>query len=531
MAAPSAENFVASHAALGPVPFVPRIRLYLAQDAISLWEATERAAGRPGLPPPFWAFPWPGGLALARYLLDHPEAAAGRRVLDTGSGSGVTAIAAALAGARAVLASELDPLAAAAIELNARANGVTVTVTGDVLDGDGEGADLVLAGDVWYERALAGRALGLLRRAAARGATVLVGDTGRAFLPRAELRELAAYQIPVVANLEDAAVKRTAVLTLPALGAHRTRPHAGMADCDGGAGFSREGAVVTELRTDALEVPGAVLHYDVRANDASTEPVLLIAGSPMCAASFATLAGHFTDRTVVTFDPRGAGRSKRTDGAPRTTTAEHVDDLHRLIAALDAGPVDIFGSSGGAVNALALVAAHPEQVRVLVAHEPPAAAVLPDREQALAACDAIAETYQRHGFGPAMARFIAMVSHEGPFPPGYAGQPGPDPASFELPTEDDGARDDPLLGLNMPATSAHEHDFDALRAAPTRIVIGIGTQSANQIAGRAARAVAERLGIVPVTFPGGHDGFRGGEHDRTGQPAAFAATLRAILAG
>ena len=127
---------------------------------------------------------------------------------------------------------------------------------------------------------------------------------------------------------------------------------------------------MTEPKTHTLDAPGAVLHYDVRSNDASTEPVLLLIGSPMGAAGFVTLAGHFTDRTVVTYDPRGAGRSKRTDGASRSTTEEHADDLHRLIGALDSGPVDIFASSGGAVNALALVAGHPEQVRTLVAHEP-----------------------------------------------------------------------------------------------------------------------------------------------------------------
>ena len=130
---------------------------------------------------------------------------------------------------------------------------------------------------------------------------------------------------------------------------------------------------MTRLKTHALDVPGAVLHYDVRSNGASTQPVLLLIGSPMGATGFGTLAGHFTDRTVVTYDPRGAERSKRTDGALRSTTEEHADDLHRLITALDAGPVDIFASSGGAVNALALVARHPEQVRTLVAHEPPAA--------------------------------------------------------------------------------------------------------------------------------------------------------------
>ncbi len=288
---------------------------------------------------------------------------------------------------------------------------------------------------------------------------------------------------------------------------------------------------MTEPQAFALDAPGAVLHYDVRSSDASTQPALLLIGSPMGADGFATLAGHFTDRAVVTYDPRGAGRSKRTDGALQTTTEEHADDLHRLISALDAGPVDIFASSGGAVNALALVARHPEQVRVLVAHEPPAAQELPDREQALAACRAIHDTYKREGFGPAMARFIALVSHQGPFPADFADQPGPDPASFGLPAQDDGSRDDPLLGLNMPSTVAYQHDFDALRAAPTHIVIGVGAQSAGMIAGRAGIAVARRLGTAPVTFPGGHDGFLGGEHGRTGQPDDFAATLRKILTG
>jgi pimeloyl-ACP methyl ester carboxylesterase len=250
----------------------------------------------------------------------------------------------------------------------------------------------------------------------------------------------------------------------------------------------------------------------------------------MGADGFATLAGHFTDRTVVTYDPRGAERSKRTDGALRSKTEEHADDLHRLILALDTGrPVDIFASSGGAVNALALVARHPEEVRTLVAHEPPAAQELPDRAEALAACEAIRETYVREGFGPAMARFIALVSYEGPFPAGFARQPGPNPADFGLPTEDNGSRDDALVGLNMPSTPAYQHDFGALRAAPSRVVIGVGAESAKMIAGRAGAAVAERLGTAPVTFPGGHDGFAGGEYGRTGQPDAFAATLREVL--
>lgn len=286
---------------------------------------------------------------------------------------------------------------------------------------------------------------------------------------------------------------------------------------------------MTQPETHALEVPGALLHYDIRDNGTSVQPVLLLIGSPMGATGFGTLAGHFTDRTVVTYDPRGAERSKRTDGALRSTTEEHADDLHRLILALNTGPVDIFASSGGAVNALALVAKYPEQVRTLVAHEPPAAQELPDREQALAACEAIHETYLHEGFGPAMAKFIALVSYEGPLPADFAAQPGPAPANFGLPSEDDGSRDDPLLGLNMPSTPAHRHNFDALRAAPTRIVIGVGAQSAPMLAGRAGVAVAERLGTAPVTFPGGHDGFTGGEYGRTGEPDAFAATLHKVL--
>src|SRR5215831_11535129 len=169
---------------------------------------------------------------------------------------------------------------------------------------------------------------------------------------------------------------------------------------------------MAEPKTYPLDAPGAVLHYDVRSNDSGTDPVLLIIGSPMGADGFTTLAGHFTDRTVVTYDPRSSGRSKRTDGATQTTPDEHADDLHRLIAELDAGPVDVFASSGGAVNALALVAQHPEQVRTLVAHEPPTAQVLPDRDAALAAAEGIHALYQRSGSGPAMAKFIALVSHD-----------------------------------------------------------------------------------------------------------------------
>jgi pimeloyl-ACP methyl ester carboxylesterase len=286
---------------------------------------------------------------------------------------------------------------------------------------------------------------------------------------------------------------------------------------------------MSETTTHTLDVPGAVLTYDVRSNGSSTTPVLLIIGSPMGAAGFGTLAGHFAERTVVTYDPRGVERSQKADPASESRPDQHADDLHRLISALDAGPVDLFASSGGAVNALALVARHPEQVRTLVAHEPPTAQVLPDREAALAGAADIHETYLRSGFGPAMAKFIALVSYEGPIPADYPDRPAPDPTMFGLPTEDDGSRSDPLVGQNMISCTAYEPDFDRLRTASTRIVLGVGAESGNVMAGRAATAIAEQLGAKPVTFPGGHDGFLGGEYGQTGKPDEFAATLRQVL--
>jgi pimeloyl-ACP methyl ester carboxylesterase len=287
---------------------------------------------------------------------------------------------------------------------------------------------------------------------------------------------------------------------------------------------------MSEPRTQTLDVPGASLRYDIRdAEGQTTEPVLLMTALPMDASGFATLAGHFRDRTVVTYDPRGVGRSERTDGAAGSTPEEHADDLHRLISVLDAGPVEIFASSGGAVNALVLVARHPEQVRTLVAHEPPAAGVLPDREEALAAVEDISETYQRDGFGPAMAKFLVLSSLKGPIPADFADQPA-NPAAFGLPTEDDGARDDPMFGQSMAVTTHHEHDFEALRAASTRIVIGAGAESEGEMAHRAALAVAERLGTEAVIFPSHHGGFLGGEFGYAGEPDAFAAKLREVLA-
>jgi len=285
----------------------------------------------------------------------------------------------------------------------------------------------------------------------------------------------------------------------------------------------------TEPTTRTLDVPGATLVYDVRAGTAGSERPLFLIGSPMAAAGFVTLAGHFGDRTIITYDPRGSERSRKDDPASPTTPDDHADDLHRVIEAVG-GPVDLFASSGGAVNALALVARHPDDVRTLVAHEPPLASQLPDREHAMAAARAVHDTYHRSGWGAGMAHFIAIVSHRGPFTGEVVGQPAPDPAMFGMPAEDDGVRTDPMLGQHMITTTHYEPDFDALRSASTRVVLAVGEESTGTMANRGAFAVAEGLGTEPVIFPGGHDGFLGGEYGRTGEPDAFAAKLREVLA-
>jgi pimeloyl-ACP methyl ester carboxylesterase len=286
---------------------------------------------------------------------------------------------------------------------------------------------------------------------------------------------------------------------------------------------------VSEPTTYTLEVPGAVLRYDVRPATTETgEPPLMLIGSPMDASGFVSLVPLFADRTIVTYDPRGVSRSERTDGAIRATPDEHADDLHRIIAAVGLGPVDLLASSGGAVNALVLVAKHPEDVRTLVAHEPPAVQALPDREEALAASRAIHDTYQHDGLGPAMAMFLALISLKGPVPADFADR-ALDPSAFGLPTEDDGCRDDALLGANIISCTHYEHDFDALRAASTRVVLAAGVESEGELAHRGALAVAERLGTDAVIFPSHHGGFLGGEFGMKGDPEGFAAALRDVL--
>ena len=281
--------------------------------------------------------------------------------------------------------------------------------------------------------------------------------------------------------------------------------------------------------TRTLDVPGATLTYDVRPATSGDDIPLFLIGSPMGAAGFGTLASHFPDRTIITYDPRGAERSTKDDPTSASTPDQHADDVHRIIQEVG-GPVDLFASSGGAVNALALVAKHPEDVRTLVAHEPPLASVLPDSDDAKAAVRAIQSSYQAGGFGAGMAHFMAITSHRGPFTAVVVAQPAPDPATFGMPTDDDGNRTDVMLAQNIIGTTHYEPDFDALGHASTRIICAAGTESEGEMANRGGHAVAERLGQQPVIFPSHHGGFLGGEYGWPGEPDAFAAKLREVLA-
>jgi len=203
--------FIRVNTSLIAPPHVPEIRLHLADEAHDLWRLTEEELQEKGVPPPFWAFAWAGGQGLARYVLDSPDCVRGRKILDFATGSGLVAIAAAKAGARHVMAADIDPFCAAAVTLNADANGVSFDFTGRDLISSDEGWDVVLAGDVFYDRAFAERLGPWFSALAARGATVLAGDPGRAYLPKERLMQLAEYQVPVTRALEDSEVKRTRV--------------------------------------------------------------------------------------------------------------------------------------------------------------------------------------------------------------------------------------------------------------------------------------------------------------------------------
>ncbi len=285
------------------------------------------------------------------------------------------------------------------------------------------------------------------------------------------------------------------------------------------------------METFTLATAGAGLVYDVRGPlpTADGRPPLFLIGHPMDASGFAALAARFPDRTVVTYDPRGLGRSTREDGRVDWTPETLADDVHAVVAALGAGPVEMFASSGGAVTALALVARHPDDVTTLVAHEPPLITITPDGPAAVRARAGVRDAYEQRGWGAGMAAFVAMTSWEGEFTDAYFARPAPDPAAFGMPAEDDGSRDDPLLSDRSWAVSDHRPDVDAIAAAPTRVVIAVGEESRAVQTGRTSDAAAELLGQRVTVFPSHHGGFLDGEFGYPGKPDEFAARLREVL--
>ncbi|MEZ0580498.1 alpha/beta fold hydrolase [Nocardioides sp. MH1] len=281
--------------------------------------------------------------------------------------------------------------------------------------------------------------------------------------------------------------------------------------------------------THQLDVPGAVLTYDVHepAQPGPHRPVMVF-GSPMAASGFEQLLPLLDDRVVITYDPRMAERSTLADHG-EVSFEIHGDDVHRVVQATGLGPVDVFASSGGAVVVLPWALAHPEDLRTVVAHEPPLTALLDDGD-VLARINAdIVATYHRSGQGPAMAKFMQIVMHQGPFTEDMVGQPGPDPAQLGFSPDDDGRRDDPLLAYNM-AMTPYEPDGDALRASAVRIVPAVGASSGEGMPARGARALADLLGVEVVEFPGDHGGFMAHEWSPANDPAAFAARLKDVLA-
>jgi pimeloyl-ACP methyl ester carboxylesterase len=280
-----------------------------------------------------------------------------------------------------------------------------------------------------------------------------------------------------------------------------------------------------------LYIEEADIAYDVHGPlpTGDGRPALFMIGQPMTASGFGTLVSHFPDRTVVTYDPRGLGRSTRRDGRVDNSPTVQASDVHALIQALGAGPVEMFASSGGAVTALALVAACPEDVVTLVAHEPPLIPVLPDSAAAERARAAVRDAYDAKGSNAGMAAFMAMTSWPGDFTDEYFARPAPDPAALGMPTEDDGSRDSPLLSDRSWAISSYRPDVQALTAAPTRIVIAVGQESGSTFTGRTAVATAELLAQQATVFPSHHGGFLGTESGYAGQPDAFARKLRDVL--
>jgi pimeloyl-ACP methyl ester carboxylesterase len=285
------------------------------------------------------------------------------------------------------------------------------------------------------------------------------------------------------------------------------------------------------VTTHKLVTTEADIVYDVQGPLPTVDgrPPLFMIGQPMAASGFTTLASYFPDRTVITYDPRGLGRSIRRDGRVDNAPTVQADDVHAVIEALGVGPVEMFASSGGAITALALVAAYPSDVTCLVAHEPPLIPVVPDAQAAERARAGVRDAYEANGSGAGMAAFIAMTSWRGEFTDDFFARPAPDPAQYGMTTEDDGSRDDPLLSDRSWAVSSYRPDVDALAAAPTRIVIAVGEESTDTFTGRSSVATAELLGQQATVFPSHHGGFMGSEFGYPGQSEAFARKLRDVL--
>lgn len=284
------------------------------------------------------------------------------------------------------------------------------------------------------------------------------------------------------------------------------------------------------ITTHVVGTGDDAITYDVHGDLAAAtadRPALFLFAAPMDATGLALLAGQFTDRPVVTYDPRGAGRNPV--GTADISVEQHAADLHRVIQALGAGPVDAFGSSGGAVNLLGLLAAHPDDVRIAVVHEPPLAEHLPDRDAVLAVIADMKRTYADQGDGAAMAKFIPFVMFDGQVPEDYLEQPAPDPAMFGMSAVDDGSRTNPLI-RNMPALIQYHADLDALRGLGDRLVIAAGVESGDTLAARGARTLAAAVGRPVTEFPSHHAGFTD-QPGYPGDPEGFADRLRAVLDG
>ena len=279
------------------------------------------------------------------------------------------------------------------------------------------------------------------------------------------------------------------------------------------------------MATHVLETDKAAITYDVHGEGG--RPLMMI-GQPMDASGFAALKEQFRDRTVITYDPRGLGRSTRTDGSSENRPEIQAADVHAVIEAVG-GPVDLFASSGGAVTALELVAAYPDDVVTLVAHEPPLIDVLPDAEAARRERDGFIDAYFAGGSGAGMAQFMVMSSWQGEYNDEYFALPPADPAQFGMPAEDDGSRNDPLLSRDSLAITDSQVKVDALAAACTRVVIAVGEETGNAFTGRTAVHTAKLLGQEATVFPSHHGGFMGGEFGYAGKPEEFGVKLREVL--